>query len=59
MPAEPLAVLGHGIARAGRNDCGTSSHSCAGQASRDASETEWLSLPTGTCLRIAGGKPGG
>ena len=49
----------YGIARAGRNDCGTSAHSCAGQARRDASADEWLRLPSGTCLRIAGGRLGG
>ncbi|HET9642312.1 MAG TPA: DUF2282 domain-containing protein [Burkholderiaceae bacterium] len=46
----------YGIARAGHNDCGTSQHSCAGQARREASDEEWLSLPAGTCERIAGGR---
>jgi uncharacterized membrane protein len=46
----------HGIVRAGRNDCGTSRHACAGQASADAQADEWISLPAGTCERIAGGR---
>lgn len=46
----------YGIARAGHNDCGTARHSCAGQASRDASDEEWLSVPAGTCLKLASGK---
>ncbi|MGU7779186.1 BufA1 family periplasmic bufferin-type metallophore [Burkholderia sp. PU8-34] len=44
-----------GIARAGRNDCGTARHACAGRAPHDASGDEWLSLPAGTCAKIAGG----
>jgi len=46
----------YGVARAGQNDCGTSQHACAGRAMRDASADEWLSLPAGTCARIAGGQ---
>jgi uncharacterized membrane protein len=51
----------YGVARAGQNDCGTSLHACAGRAPRDESGDEWLSLPAGTCLRLAGGhlKAGG
>lgn len=45
----------YGIVRAGRNDCGTSAHACAGQAQRDRAADEWLMLPGGTCERIAGG----
>jgi uncharacterized membrane protein len=46
----------YGIARAGHNDCGTARHSCAGQATQDQSGDEWLSLPAGTCARLAGGR---
>jgi uncharacterized membrane protein len=46
----------HGIVRAGRNDCGTSRHACAGQAREDRGAEEWLILPAGTCERIAGGR---
>ena len=45
----------YGIVRAGRNDCGTAVHACAGRAPRDAGSDEWLSLPAGTCSRITGG----
>ncbi|MGY2492190.1 BufA1 family periplasmic bufferin-type metallophore [Cupriavidus sp. CP313] len=44
-----------GVARAGRNDCGTALHACAGRARHDAASDEWLMLPAGTCARIAGG----
>lgn len=46
----------HGIVRAGRNDCGTSVHACAGQAREDRGAQEWIVLPAGTCERIAGGR---
>lgn len=46
-----------GIAKAGKNDCGTSSHSCAGQAKKESDATEWIALPKGLCERIVGGIP--
>lgn len=46
----------YGVVRAGKNDCGTARHACAGQALRDRDPQEWLMLPAGTCLRIAGGQ---
>jgi len=45
-----------GIVKAGKNDCGTASHSCAGQAAKDAAADEWIYVPAGTCEKIAGGK---
>ena len=44
-----------GIAKAGKNDCGTSSHSCAGTAKTDRSKEDWVYVPNGTCEKIAGG----
>lgn len=60
LPGSPAAFASerercYGVVRAGRNDCGTSVHACAGQAVRDAGADEWLSLPAGTCARIVGG----
>jgi uncharacterized membrane protein len=43
-----------GIAKAGKNDCGTSTHACAGQSKAEGKE-EWVYVPKGTCDRIAGG----
>ena len=43
-----------GIAKAGKNDCGTSKHACAGQAKADGGE-EWVYVPKGTCEKIVGG----
>ena len=44
-----------GIAKAAKNDCGTSKHSCAGQAAKDGDKEEWVYVPTGTCEKIVGG----
>jgi len=43
-----------GIVKAGMNDCGTSKHSCAGQATTDNDAEEWIYVPDGTCEKIAG-----
>lgn len=50
-----------GIAKAAKNDCGTSKHSCAGQAAKDGDKEEWVYVPAGTCDKIVRGtvKPGG
>ena len=44
-----------GIAKAGKNDCGTSKHSCAGQSKMDGDKEEWVYVPKGTCEKIVGG----
>jgi uncharacterized membrane protein len=45
----------YGIVKAGKNDCGTSKHGCAGQATADNDSEEWIKVPKGTCEKIAGG----
>lgn len=45
-----------GIAKAGKNDCGTSGHECSGQSKKDSVADEWVYVPKGTCGKIAGGK---
>jgi uncharacterized membrane protein len=44
-----------GIVKAGKNDCGTSKHACAGQAAKDGAGDEWIHVPTGTCEKLVGG----
>ena len=46
-----------GIAKAGKNDCGAlnGSHNCAGQATTDNDDSEWVYVPKGTCEKITGG----
>jgi uncharacterized membrane protein len=43
-----------GVAKAGKNDCGTSKHSCAGQGKTDNDPTEWKSVAKGTCEKMGG-----
>ena len=45
-----------GIVQAGKNDCGTSKHSCTGQAEKDGDPEEWVVVPKGLCSRIVGEK---
>ncbi len=45
-----------GIAKAGKNDCGTATSSCAGTSKKDNEPGAWIYVPTGTCGKIAGGK---
>jgi len=44
-----------GIAKAGQNDCGTSKSACAGTVKADHDPEAWVSVPKGTCAKIAGG----
>lgn len=39
----------YGIAKAGKNDCGSAQHSCAGQAKTDNDKQEWIYVPKGAC----------
>jgi len=58
--AGPAAVPGfdhekcYGVAKAGKNDCQTATHSCAGTATKDAAADSWIYVPAGTCDKIAG-----
>jgi uncharacterized membrane protein len=47
-----------GVAKAGMNDCGAlnGKHQCAGQATMDNADHEWVYVPAGTCTKITGGK---
>ena len=44
-----------GIAKAGKNDCGTSKSACAGSVKADRDPEAWVLVPKGTCEKIAGG----
>lgn len=65
--AAPAVEKCAGIAKAGKNDCGTSRTSCAGSIKTDRDAEAWIFVPKGTCEKIAGGtvttsqhaKPGG
>jgi uncharacterized membrane protein len=45
----------YGVAKAGKNDCQTATHSCAGTSTTDADAASWIYLPAGTCEKLAGG----
>jgi uncharacterized membrane protein len=45
----------YGIAKAGKNDCQTATHSCAGTSTADADAASWIYLPAGTCEKLADG----
>jgi uncharacterized membrane protein len=43
-----------GVAKAGKNSCGTASHACAGYAKTDNAPDEWIQVAKGTCLKMGG-----
>lgn len=45
-----------GIAKAGKNDCGSAANACAGTAKVDRDKDAWVFVPKGTCDKIAGGR---
>jgi len=45
----------YGIAKAGKNDCATSSSACSGSAKQDNLKDAWIYVPKGTCQKVAGG----
>ena len=53
---KPVMEKCFGVAKAGKNDCAGAAHACAGQSTKDASPTEWILVPKGTCERLVGGK---
>lgn len=45
----------YGVVKAGKNDCASNGHACAGQSKAAKNAAEWLSLPKGSCERLVGG----
>jgi uncharacterized membrane protein len=54
MEREHLEMC-YGINLAGKNDCGTATHSCHGMAEQARDPASFVLVPTGLCARIAGG----
>jgi uncharacterized membrane protein len=45
----------YGVAFAGKNDCGTAKHACAGQGAKvDKDPSEWKYVANGTCVNMGG-----
>jgi uncharacterized membrane protein len=42
------------VAEAGKNDCHTDKHACAGQAKTDKAADEWKFVPKGECEKMGG-----
>jgi uncharacterized membrane protein len=55
MQKEHLEMC-YGINAEGKNDCGTSTHSCHGQAAQARDPESFVLVPTGVCTKIAGGR---
>lgn len=51
---EPTKEKCYGVAEAGKNDCGTAKHGCAGQAKTDKDPEEWKYVPKGECEKMGG-----
>ena len=45
----------YGISVAGQNDCATATSSCAGTSKVDHQTDAFIAVPSGLCLKIAGG----
>lgn len=45
-----------GIAKAGKNDCATSTNDCHGHVTTNGNAEAWIYVPKGTCDRIVGGR---
>lgn len=54
-PEQKGAEKCYGIVKAGKNDCQTNMHACAGQAGADNQGDSWLFVPKGTCEKLTGG----
>jgi uncharacterized membrane protein len=44
----------YGVAKAGKNDCATKSHACAGTSKVDNDPADWIFLPVGVCDKLGG-----
>jgi uncharacterized membrane protein len=55
MEREHLEMC-YGINVAGKNDCGTATHSCHGNAKQERDPASFVLVPTGVCSKIAGGR---
>lgn len=44
-----------GVAKAGQNDCQSSTHICSGKSTVDRDPHTFIALPAGTCEKLSGG----
>jgi len=43
-----------GVAKAGKNDCASNAHACAGHATKDNDASDWKYVPKGECEKLGG-----
>lgn len=53
--AETATEKCYGVVKAAKNDCGSSTHSCAGHAAKDGDAAEWVMTPKGLCEKLVNG----
>ncbi len=51
---QPAKEKCFGIAKAGANDCASTTHSCKGQSTRDFDPDDWVKVDAGTCHKLGG-----
>lgn len=49
----------YGVAKAGKNDCASANHACAGHSKMDADPAEWKYVPKGECEKMGGSTTAG
>lgn len=52
---KPAMEKCYGVNKAGKNDCASGDHSCAGQATKAMDKTAFVELPAGVCAKLANG----
>ncbi len=45
----------YGVAKAGKNDCKTNAHACAGKSVKGSDRADYLMVPNGLCTKFKGG----
>jgi uncharacterized membrane protein len=46
----------YGVAKAGKNDCKTNAHACAGKSVKGGERADYLMVPNGLCAKLKGGE---
>ena len=55
VPQPTASEKCYGVAKAGKNECGTAKHACAGLGAKtDNDANEWKYVPKGTCEKVGG-----
>ena len=51
----PASEKCYGVAKAAKNDCAGTGHSCQGLSKKDGDPKDWINVPKGTCERLVNG----